>query len=239
MPDLLPTTRQGPAANFEEAREALTELTSAIAHDVLGPVNLLVRLSSLLVQSAPPGAVDADLLEHINSTSARLQLIGQGLREYFQLLSTEGIERREVDSADLLRDVVEYLRSSGTVAGLGVQGEGLPAIQGDPKYLFALFSHLVTNAHKFRSAKDANLRVWAEPAAAGWTFCFADNGMGLDPERTGRLFKPLARLCSETHAGAGLGLAICRRIVELHGGRIWLESAALGKGAQFRFTLPE
>ncbi|MBM3776606.1 MAG: histidine kinase [Acidobacteria bacterium] len=132
----------------------------------------------------------------------------------------------------------ECLRHSRALHDLAVEQRDLPVIQGDPVRLSSLFSHLVANAARFRSETGPLLRVWAEPCGPGWTFCLEDNGIGLDPAAADRLFQPLTRLSDERHAGAGMGLAICRRIVDLHGGRIWLERAEPGRGAQFRFSLP-
>jgi light-regulated signal transduction histidine kinase (bacteriophytochrome) len=104
--------------------------------------------------------------------------------------------------------------------------------------LTQLFQNLVGNALKFRSADPPRIHVGAEPDAGSWRFHVRDNGIGLDPKFADRIFEVFQRLHTRTeYPGTGIGLAMCRKIVQRHGGRIWVESAP-GNGATFYFTLP-
>jgi light-regulated signal transduction histidine kinase (bacteriophytochrome) len=108
---------------------------------------------------------------------------------------------------------------------------------GDVDRLKVLFQNLIDNAIKFRSTAAPQIEIAATADAEGWIFSVRDNGIGIDRKYWHNLFAPFKRLHGPEIPGAGLGLAICKRIVETHEGRIWIESEA-GKGATFLFTLP-
>jgi signal transduction histidine kinase len=114
----------------------------------------------------------------------------------------------------------------------------LPVLRGDPGSLRQVFQNLIGNAVKFCEG-DPEVRISADRADDGmWCFAVADNGIGMDPNEARDIFEPFHRLHGDgTYAGTGIGLAVCERIVEHHGGRIWAESE-VGRGSTFRFTLP-
>jgi light-regulated signal transduction histidine kinase (bacteriophytochrome) len=110
---------------------------------------------------------------------------------------------------------------------------------GDTAQLTQLFQNLVANAIKFRGNQSPQIQLRAEPEDAFWRFAVQDNGIGIAPEYFDRIFVMFQRLHSRsTYSGTGIGLAICKKIVERHGGRIWVESAP-EQGAVFQFTLPQ
>ena len=114
----------------------------------------------------------------------------------------------------------------------------LPTVVGDPVQLGQVLQNLVANAIKFRGAEPPRVHVSAERAGREWTVSVRDNGIGISPEYAQRIFVIFQRLHSRAeYAGTGIGLAICKKIVERHGGRIWVEPAP-GGGSVFRFTLP-
>jgi signal transduction histidine kinase len=100
-----------------------------------------------------------------------------------------------------------------------------------------LFQNLIGNAIKYRGLEPPKIHVSAKPRHSGWTFCVEDNGIGIDPEYAQQIFGVFKRLHGHLYPGTGIGLAICQRIVERYGGRIWVEST-LGQGSLFCFTLP-
>jgi len=111
-------------------------------------------------------------------------------------------------------------------------------VRGDERELSQLFQNLISNAIKFRGEEPPRVQVTAEPAEGGaaWSFSVADNGIGIQPHHAERIFKMFQRLHGrEDYPGTGIGLAICKKIVEHHGGRIWVEPSADG-GSVFRFT---
>jgi light-regulated signal transduction histidine kinase (bacteriophytochrome) len=128
-------------------------------------------------------------------------------------------------------------------AGASVHYGRLPIVPGDPALLGSLFDNLLGNAVKYRRPNVAPvITIVAEhdSASASWQFAFSDNGIGIEPQYAERVFAVFQRLhLRDQYGGTGIGLAMCRKIVEFHGGRIWLDTTAPGPGATFRFTLPE
>jgi chemotaxis family two-component system sensor kinase Cph1 len=124
-------------------------------------------------------------------------------------------------------------------SGLIITHDPLPTVDADEAQLIQLFQNLIGNALKFKGEDKPNVHIKAERTEQGWLFSVRDNGIGLDLEHADRIFLIFQRLHTlEEYPGSGMGLAICKRIVERHGGRIWVESEP-GEGATFYFTLPE
>ena len=137
-----------------------------------------------------------------------------------------------------MRHALEGLHESIHEAGAEVTHGELPTLRADRLQLAQLFQNLVGNALKFRSDAPPKIHVDATRDGDFWRFAVRDNGIGIDPQFQERIFGVFRRLHTERqYPGTGIGLAICRRIVERHGGRIWVESE-LGQGATFCFTLP-
>jgi light-regulated signal transduction histidine kinase (bacteriophytochrome) len=117
--------------------------------------------------------------------------------------------------------------------------DGLPAVTGDAGLLTAVFQNLLSNAIKFRGEDPPRVTIAAEREGSFWRFTVTDFGIGVEDEYAERIFVIFQRLHTrEAFEGTGIGLAMCRKIIEYHGGRIWLAPAAPGRGAQFTFTLP-
>ena len=113
---------------------------------------------------------------------------------------------------------------------------GLPQVQGDPRQLRRVLQNLLANAVKFRGDAPLRIDVSSVPDSQEWVVTMRDNGLGVDPAEASRIFSMFSR-ANDDIDGAGIGLAVCRRIIEAHGGRIWVEPAE-GGGSAFRFTLP-
>jgi light-regulated signal transduction histidine kinase (bacteriophytochrome) len=154
-------------------------------------------------------------------------------------VETRGAPFAPTDCALLVAHVLEDLRSIIEEADADVRCDPLPTLPADRGQLARVFQNLIANAIKFRR-EDVTPRVHISAEREGnvWTFAVADNGIGLDPVQAERIFQIFQRLYTdEEYPGLGIGLALCKRIVERHGGRIWMDSEP-GAGSTFYFTLP-
>jgi light-regulated signal transduction histidine kinase (bacteriophytochrome) len=185
------------------------------------------------------GKLDADADEFIGYAvdgATRMQALIHDLLAY----SRVGKERRfeEVDMNEIIERVKGNLLASIIDTDASIEASPLPTLSGDPSELTQLFQNLIANALKFHGDERPVIRVTAESSEAGWLFSVRDNGIGIDPEYADRIFSMFQRLHSRgEYPGTGIGLAICQKIIERYGGRIWVESEQ-GKGAAFFFTLP-
>jgi len=169
-----------------------------------------------------------------------MQDLIEALLAYTRVGTSEG-NHTEIAVEGILADVTANLAASIGHSGARVVFDGLPTVLGDKVLLGQLFQNLIGNAIKFRGEAPPEVQVnaVAEPDSEEtlWRFCVRDNGIGIDPDFSGRIFKVFQRLHTrQEYPGTGIGLAICKRIVERHGGRLWLESSP-GNGAAFYFTL--
>jgi light-regulated signal transduction histidine kinase (bacteriophytochrome) len=134
--------------------------------------------------------------------------------------------------------VAKNLKIAIEESGAAITQDHLPALMADPSQLTQLFQNLIGNALKFRGEAPPRVHVSAEKKESEWIFSVSDNGIGIDPQYYDRIFIVFQRLHGkEDYPGSGIGLSICKKIVERHSGRIWLKSEP-GKGATFYFSLP-
>jgi light-regulated signal transduction histidine kinase (bacteriophytochrome) len=167
----------------------------------------------------------------------RMQSLITDLLEF----SRVGRTTRPLAPTDLEESLTRALANlQGAIAesGVSIEHDSLPRVWGDHAQLSRLFQNLVGNAIKFRSHEPSRIKISAEKRDADWVISVRDNGIGIDPRHSDRIFVLFQRLHDRgQYPGTGIGLAICKKIVELHGGSIWLESLP-GAGACFRFTVP-
>jgi light-regulated signal transduction histidine kinase (bacteriophytochrome) len=153
-------------------------------------------------------------------------------------VQTEGKPFAETATADVVNQALQNLDAMIRESGAEIRCGGLPSLQADQSQLITVFQNLIANAVKFRSKEPPQIQISAERHGADWVFQVRDNGIGIDPKQFLRLFVIFQRLHRrEVYPGTGMGLALCKRVVGRHGGRIWLESEP-GKGSTFFFSLP-
>ncbi|MBI5622561.1 MAG: PAS domain S-box protein [Elusimicrobia bacterium] len=231
------------AANAELKRSnaELEQFAHVASHDLQEPLRMVASFTQLLARRYK-GKLDQQADEYIAfavSGAVRMQELVAGLLE-FSRISRQSSVSKEVSCGTELSAALIQLRLSLDEAGAQVDCGPMPTIVADPVQLRRLFQNLIANAVKFRK-QDAppRIRVAASEDAREWRFSIEDNGIGIESSQIPRLFRIYQRLHRrEDIPGHGLGLAICRRIVEHSGGRIWVESEP-GKGSTFHFTLPK
>jgi signal transduction histidine kinase len=210
----------------------LRTYADVVAHDLREPVAnmaLLVRTLELSAERPPR----PEVLEMLRQGIGRSQELIEAILAYARLGE---LRPERVALADLMREVADDLRPNlnGAHATLDV-GE-LPEVDCDPRQLRRVLQNLVGNAVKFRGEAPPRVKVSALRDRAEWVLTVSDNGIGVDSQQATRIFGMFSRADNEAD-GVGIGLAVSRRIVEAHGGRIWVEPAA-GGGSAFRFTIP-
>lgn len=165
----------------------------------------------------------------------------QALINDLLIYSRVGTQRREFERTDLgevVDHVIADLALAIEEAHATVTRGDLPTVLADSVQMGQLFQNLISNAIKFRGSADPDVRITAERDGDQWRLAVRDNGIGIAPEFSDRIFGIFQRLHTRTeYPGTGIGLAICKKIVERHGGQIWVESQP-GEGATFYFTLP-
>jgi signal transduction histidine kinase len=218
-----------------EQRRMEAELRSyaeVVAHDLREPIMAMALLVTLLERNtgeSPP----TELLEQLQESTARARELVDCVLEYARagVLSTEPVALRT-----LVCEVEQDLRPRLDEAGAVLEAGDLPEVEGDPRQLRRVLQNVIANALKFRSEAPPHIELSAERGSHEWVVSVRDNGIGVEPAQAGRIFGLFSR-GSASVDGVGIGLAMCRRIVEAHGGRIWVEPAE-GGGSVFRFTLP-
>jgi signal transduction histidine kinase len=203
-----------------------------VAHDLREPITGIAHLVTLLERRAdePPSP---EVLALLRASTERARELIDGVLAYAH---AGELQREPVALDRVMSDVEADLRPTLDEVGATLRVGVLPEVDGDPRQLRRLLQNLVGNAIKFRGEAPPRVDVSALKGSEGWVVTVRDNGVGIDPEQTSRIFGMFARLNGETE-GTGIGLAVCRRVVEAHGGRIWVEPAE-GGGSAFRFTLP-
>ena len=234
------TERVQAQAQLRRANQDLEHFAYSASHDLHEPLRI-IKLYSDLLTSRYRGKIDADasaFLDQVSRSAERMETLLSGLMIYAR---TAGQEKsvEPVDAAAVLTDVLANLAQALEESGAHVTSEPLPSVPIHRVHLQQLFQNLISNAVKFRRPDHpAIVQLAARREHGNWLFCVSDNGIGIAPEYRDEVFGIFKRLHSaEEYSGAGLGLALCRRIVELYRGRIWVESQP-GEGSSFYFTLP-
>jgi PAS domain S-box-containing protein len=235
------------AGELERSNRELEQFAYVASHDLQEPLRMVASYVQLLAKDYA-GRLDEDADEYIAFAvdgAKRMQRLIDDLLA-FSRVGTRGRQVGPVDCSKVLQDVLCSLKLAIDESGATITYGALPTVQGDHGQIHQLLQNLIVNAIKFHGDEPPAIHVDATHQGAGqgdegpgWLFAVRDNGIGLDPQYGERIFVIFQRLHSRAqYSGTGIGLAICKKIVERHGGRIWVESAA-GAGATFYFRLPE
>jgi signal transduction histidine kinase len=228
------------ARDLERSNRELEEFAAIASHDLSAPL-LTVSGFLTLLEERHAGRLDPEaeeFIEHALNGTRRMQRLIGDLLEYSRV-GRAGLAPEEVDFAAVVRETLSGLRASIDERGAEVVVDPLPIVRADPRQLARLLQNLVSNAIKFSGGARPVVHITARETGEGLEVSVVDNGIGIEPEDRALIFKMFHRPANGTPTeGTGIGLAICQRIVDRHGGRIWVD-AAPGGGSAFRFTLPD
>jgi PAS domain S-box-containing protein len=229
------------AAELKRSNEELQQFASVASHDLQEPLRMVASYTQLLAKRYK-GQLDADADEFIGYAvdgCNRMQGLIQDLLTYSRA-GTKGKVLREISGEKILNEVLMNLGRTIEESGATVTHDSLPTITTDDTQLVQVLQNLVGNAIKYRGAAPPHVHVSAAKNGGNeWVFSVRDNGLGIDSQYFERIFVIFQRLHGrQDFEGTGIGLAICKKIVERLGGRIWVESQ-LEKGSIFHFALPE
>lgn len=226
-------------AELSRSNAELDQFVQVVSHDLQQPLNTLTGFLTLLGERLREGD-DSQVQVLAERALAGAQRMKELIRDLVRY-AREGSGETPTGPVPLdgpLSDAAESLHAQVVSTNALIEREALPAVRGDRWQLTQLFQNLLDNAIKFRAHDPPTVRVAASRAGSEWTISVEDNGVGIPPGQEARIFTIFQRLHpTDRYAGTGVGLALCKKIVERHGGRIWAEARPEG-GSVFRFTLP-
>jgi PAS domain S-box-containing protein len=225
---------------IQRANAELQQFAYIVSHDLNEPLCTMTNFLHLLTEHLQ-GELDAEAREYFAFVQDGAQRLQQLLKDLLAYTSVAGSTQTftVVESETLLTQVLEDLHVTITANMASLTHDALPPVTGDATQLRLVFQNLISNALKFRGAPPPQIHISAQRNGTHWQFSVRDNGIGIDPHQATRLFRVFQRLHSrQEYAGTGIGLAICKKIVEHHGGRIWVDSTP-GNGSTFYFTIRE
>jgi light-regulated signal transduction histidine kinase (bacteriophytochrome) len=234
------TERKRIEEELRRSNEDLEQFAYAVSHDLQEPLRV-VRSYLRLLEDRYSDQLESkaeEYVDHAVGSAERMKAMIEALLALSRV-GTRGKAFAPTDCETVLENVLADLALMIEDAEAEVTHDPLPTVMADEAQLAQVFQNLIANAIKFRREDvPPQVHVSAEPEGDEWVFSVADNGIGIDPEQADRLFQIFQRLHTrEEYEGLGIGLALCRRVVERHGGRIWVESEP-GEGSTFTFTIP-
>jgi PAS domain S-box-containing protein len=237
--DITERVRQQEA--LRQANEDLRQFAHSASHDLQEPLRMVVVYSQLLQQSLGSQASGEvrEYTDHIVKGARRMATLLSDLRTYLQVSADEAADE-DIDAGEILQRVLANLEVAIQDSAASIETSPLPRVRMREFQLEQVFQNLISNAIRYRSEASPRIRITTSylPYEKKWLFSVQDNGIGIEPVYQEQIFRVFKRLHSHSQIpGAGMGLAICKRIVERAGGKIWVESAP-GEGATFHFTVP-
>lgn len=225
---------------LRRANADLESFSFAAAHDLQEPLRMVTSYTQLLARRFE-GKLDEDareLMDTVITGAKRISLLIQDLLSYTSVSRSMEQPKERVDLNRALQRALEHLSDAIAGTSASITSAPLPRISGYEAHFVQVFQNLIGNAIKYRASAPPQIRIDAERKGLDWIVSAQDNGIGIDPEYHKQIFGVFKRLHSQQIPGTGIGLAICQRVVERHGGQIWVQSAGTGQGSTFCFSLP-
>ena len=224
---------------LKRSNAELEQFAYVASHDLQEPLRMVASYMQLFAERYQ-GQLDAKADKYIGYAvdgARRMQALINDLLSLSRV-NSRGAEFGSIDCASVVGRVLHDLDARIRASNALVECQNLPTVVADEQQLAQLFQNLIGNALKFRAVETPHIQLAAERQQGFWLFSIRDNGIGIAPEHADKIFVLFQRLHSrQQYEGTGIGLAICKKIVERHGGRIWVESEP-GRGSTFKFTLP-
>jgi two-component system, chemotaxis family, sensor kinase Cph1 len=217
----------------------LREFAYALTHDLQEPLRMVVNFTQLLAEekSGKLGEDGDRYISYAVDGALRIEALLRSLLNYWEVTERGGNQFSRVDCNHVLSEALKSLQTAIQESRAVVTSDPLPAMVASDVMLTQLFQNLIGNSIKYRGAATPVIHVSAARILGGWIFSVKDNGVGIDAADTEFIFGMFKRLHGKEIPGTGIGLALCKKVVERHGGRIWVESEA-GRGSVFKFTIP-
>lgn len=232
--------RKRTEAELQRSNKELEQFAYIASHDLQEPLRMVTSFTKLLEQRYAD-KLDSQANQIINFAvdgATRMQALINDLLAYSRV-GRQGKALELIDCEVAVKKAIANLQFIIQESGASIKIDPLPKLKADAAQLVQLFQNLIGNAIKYRSQKPPEVSVGAERQQGEWLFWVCDNGIGIDPQQRERVFLIFQRLHSrQEYPGTGIGLAICKKIVERHDGRIWIESE-VGRGSTFYFTILE
>ena len=218
----------------------LQHFAYALTHDLQEPLRMVVNFTELLGRDYK-GRLDTNADRFISYSmegALRIEAMLKALLAYWEVTEREQDSFAAIDSGAVLAKTLLNLQAATAQSGAIVTSDPLPTVVAEEVVLMQVFQNLISNSIKYSGEETPRIHISATRDAAGWLFAVRDNGIGIDPQDADRVFGMFKRLHGSEIPGTGIGLALCKKVIERQGGRIWVESEK-GRGSTFRFTIPQ
>ena len=226
--------------DLKRTNQDLQQFSYAASHDLKEPLRTVTNYLQLIRSRYSGKVLDdqaAQLFDVAVAGAQRMHALVEALLEYSRSGEVGETPLEPVPIDEIVKDAIANLQSSVLETGAEVSLGPLPIVQANPLHLTQVFENLIGNAIKYRSQAPPRILVTAAEAGHDWVFSVEDNGIGIPAEYQAQIFGIFKRLHGDEYPGTGIGLATCKKIVDRHGGTIWVESEP-GRGSRFSFTLP-
>jgi PAS domain S-box-containing protein len=226
--------------DLRRTNQDLQQFSYAASHDLKEPLRTVSNYLQLIRNRYSGKVLDQEagqLFDVAVAGAQRMHALVEALLEYSRAGEVGDSTIEPVPVEKLVGDAIANLQSSISETGADVSLGPLPVVNANALHLTQVFENLIGNALKYCSEQAPRISVTAAEGAHDWVFCVEDNGIGIQPEYQAQIFGIFKRLHGDEYPGTGIGLATCKKIVDRHGGTIWVESEP-GKGSRFSFTLP-